>query len=134
MIRTAQLADLPRILDIYAHARRFMAETGNAVQWGNSYPPESVVRADIASGGLYVLEEDEGIHAVLVASAGQLGVKNAAVMYPVRIAVSGRAVTPGGAVELCSILGREETLFRLKAGILALTAERTIRNEEEDDF
>ena len=78
--------------------------------------------------------EDEGIHAVLVAIAGQLGVKNAAVMYPVRIAVSGRAVTPGGAVELCSILGREETLFRLKAGILALTAERTIRNEEEDDF
>ena len=71
---------------------------------------------------------------MLVAIAGQLGVKNAAVMYPVRIAVSGRAVTPGGAVELCSILGREETLFRLKAGILALTAERTIRNEEEDDF
>ena len=64
MIRTAQLTDLPRILDIYAHARRFMAETGNAVQWGNSYPPESVVRADIASGGLYVLEEDKGIHAV----------------------------------------------------------------------
>ena len=134
MIRPARLADLPRILDIYAHARRFMAETGNAVQWGNSYPPESVVRADISSGGLYVLEEDEGIHAVLVAIAEQMGVKNAAVMYPVRIAVSGRAVTPGGAVELCSILGREETLFRLKAGILALTAERTIRNEEEDDF
>ena len=64
MIRTARLTDLPRILDIYAHARRFMAETGNAVQWGNRYPPESVVRADIASGGLYVLEEDEGIHAV----------------------------------------------------------------------
>ena len=36
MIRTAQLTDLPRILDIYAHARRFMAETDNAVQWGNS--------------------------------------------------------------------------------------------------
>ena len=64
MIRTARLADLPRILDIYAHARRFMAETGNAVQWGDSYSPESVVRADISSGGLYVVEEDEGIHAV----------------------------------------------------------------------
>ena len=46
--------------------------------------------------------------------------KNAKVMWPVRIAVSGRAVTPGGAVEICRILGREETLRRIDAGIAKL--------------
>ena len=49
-----------------------------------------------------------------------LEVKNAKVMWPVRIAVSGRAVTPGGAVEICRILGRDETLRRIDAGIAKL--------------
>jgi glutamyl-tRNA synthetase len=43
--------------------------------------------------------------------------KTDALLWPVRIAVSGRLVTPGGAVELCHILGREETLRRLRDGI-----------------
>ena len=38
-------------------------------------------------------------------------------MWPVRIAASGEAVTPGGAVEICHILGRDETLRRLRIGI-----------------
>lgn len=43
--------------------------------------------------------------------------KNALVMWPVRIAAAGQMVTPGGAVEICHILGREETLRRLKLGL-----------------
>lgn len=43
--------------------------------------------------------------------------KNALVMWPVRIAAAGQMVTPGGAVEICHILGREETLRRLKIGL-----------------
>ena len=38
-------------------------------------------------------------------------------MWPVRIAASGRLVTPGGAVEICHILGREETIRRLRLGL-----------------
>jgi len=38
-------------------------------------------------------------------------------MWPIRIAVTGKAVTPGGAVEICFILGRDETLRRINAGI-----------------
>ena len=59
----------------------------------------------------------EALHDELVALAEKLGVKNATLMWPVRIAISGRAVTPGGAVEICSILGRDETLRRVRAGI-----------------
>ena len=59
----------------------------------------------------------ETIHSSLVSLAESLGVKNATLMWPVRIAVAGKLVTPGGAVELCHILGREETVRRLKKGI-----------------
>ncbi len=62
----------------------------------------------------------DAIHDTLFPLAGALGVKNATLLWPVRIAVSGRAVTPGGAVELCHILGKEETLRRLKAGLARL--------------
>ena len=41
-------------------------------------------------------------------------------MWPVRTALSGKAVTPGGAVELCHILGNEETLRRVRLGMAQL--------------
>lgn len=62
-VRKAVEADYPRILDIYAHAREFMAKTGNPNQWGTNYPPEAMLRADIPAGNLYVVEDQE-IHGV----------------------------------------------------------------------
>ena len=56
---------------------------------------------------------DEQILAAMTALAAELEVKNAKVMWPVRIAAAGKAVTPGGAVEICRILGKDETLRRL---------------------
>ena len=35
----------------------------------------------------------------------------------IRIAAAGKLVTPGGAVEICAILGKEETLRRLRSGL-----------------
>lgn len=55
----------------------------------------------------------ESIHDLLIGYAEESGRKNATVMWPLRIAVSGKAVTPGGAVELCHILGQAETLRRI---------------------
>lgn len=62
----------------------------------------------------------DSIHDCLISFAKELGVKNATLMWPVRIAVSGRKVTPGGAVELCWILGKDETLTRLRSGLALL--------------
>ncbi|MBQ6206539.1 MAG: glutamate--tRNA ligase, partial [Oscillospiraceae bacterium] len=64
----------------------------------------------------------ESVHDALFPLAAALGVKNATLLWPVRIAASGKAVTPGGAVEICWILGKEETLRRLKAGLEKLSA------------
>ncbi len=61
--------------------------------------------------------DDEHILAVLTGLAEEQGVKNAKVMWPVRIAAAGKAVTPGGAVEICRILGKAECLRRLRAGL-----------------
>ena len=61
--------------------------------------------------------DDEHILDCMVKLAEEQGVKNAKIMWPVRIAAAGKAVTPGGAVEICRILGKEETLRRLQIGL-----------------
>ena len=47
MFRGAVRADLPRILDIYARAREFMAKNGNPTQWGDNYPSPQHLEEDI---------------------------------------------------------------------------------------
>ncbi len=59
----------------------------------------------------------DAIHDVLMGLATQLELKNGRILWPVRTALSGKAVTPGGAVELCHILGKEETIRRIKVGM-----------------
>lgn len=61
-IRKASMEDLPRIEEIYAYARRFMAQTGNPNQWGNKTPPTAQLVVDIQKGDLFVAEDEKGIH------------------------------------------------------------------------
>ena len=62
----------------------------------------------------------DAIHDALIGLAEKLELKNGRIMWPVRTALSGKAVTPGGAVELCHILGRDEALSRIRKGITQL--------------
>ncbi len=63
----------------------------------------------------------DAIHDALVALAEKLELKNGRIMWPVRTALSGKPVTPGGAVELCQLLGKEEALTRIQKGIAQLS-------------
>ena len=54
MIRGARRSDLEQILEIYAHARKAMADSGNPTQWGDSYPPQEMLEEDIDSNRLNV--------------------------------------------------------------------------------
>ena len=63
---------------------------------------------------------DEELLDIMNALTERMGVKKSVVMWPVRIAAAGKAVTPGGAVEICRILGKEETLRRLHTGLQKL--------------
>ncbi len=58
-IRPSQASDLERMLEIYSHARQFMAEHGNPHQWGpRNWPPVKLLREDIASSHSYVCLND----------------------------------------------------------------------------
>lgn len=70
--------------------------------------------------GLETWDKDS-VSSCLISLAERLGVKNALVMWPVRIAISGTAVTPGGAVEILLLLGRDESLLRIAHGRQRLT-------------
>ena len=63
-IRNAEHSDLERILEIYRYAQEFMIQTGNATQWGRSYPEEALIRRDIAQNACKVIYDEMGIHGV----------------------------------------------------------------------
>lgn len=64
---------------------------------------------------------EQSIHDALFALIEKLGVKNGWLLWPVRVAVSGKQFTPGGGVEICAILGKEDSLARIRKGIELLS-------------
>ena len=119
--RCEKLTDIPEKVDFFdqlpAYGREFYVNKKSKTN--------EEVSARMLEAAIPVLEAlpewtDEAIHDALVNLAAQLEVKNATLMWPVRIAAAGKLVTPGGAVEICAILGREETLKRLRSGLAML--------------
>ena len=64
---------------------------------------------------------EQTIHDRVMEAIAAAGLKNGAVLWPLRIAISGQASTPGGAFEIAALLGREETLRRLDDGLRRLS-------------
>lgn len=62
----------------------------------------------------------QALHDILLQTAEAQGMKNGTLLWPVRIALSGKAVTPGGAIEILVLLGKTESLRRLNAGLKKL--------------
>jgi glutamyl-tRNA synthetase, bacterial family len=65
---------------------------------------------------LEVFDKDT-IHEALFALIEKMEVKNGYILWPLRVAVSGKEFTPGGGVELAAILGKEETIKRIKIAL-----------------
>ena len=116
--RTTKLTDIPEKIAFFAHQpdydKELFVNKKSKTTLENS---PSLLKAGIeALKGLTEWNHDS-IHDCLMNLAVTLGVKNGTAMWPVRIAASGMAVTPGGAVEILDILGREESLKRLYDGL-----------------
>lgn len=60
---------------------------------------------------------NDALYETLLAFVSEKGYKNGYVMWPIRTAVSGKQMTPGGATELMELLGKEESLTRIRAAI-----------------
>ncbi len=65
---------------------------------------------------------NENLFAALKELAAIHELKNGQILYPLRIALSGKETTAGGATEIASILGKEETIFRIKEALKKLEA------------
>ena len=59
----------------------------------------------------------DGLHECLFGLVAEMCVKNGYVLWPVRVAISGKQFTPGGALEIADIIGREDTLSRMRLSI-----------------
>ena len=116
--RTEVLTDIPEKLDFFDE----LPEYDTALYVHKKSKTDEAGSLETLRAMLPVLEalpewNDESILAAMTGMAEKCGCKNAKVMWPVRIAAAGKAVTPGGAVEICRILGRDETLRRIRIGI-----------------
>ena len=77
---------------------------------------------EVLSDVLPILEaqsdySNDALYATLCKYVEEKGCKNGYVMWPIRTAVSGKQMTPGGATELMEVLGKEESIARIKKGI-----------------
>ncbi len=116
--RTEVLTDIPEKVDFFDTLPEYSTEL---FVHKKSKSDEASAK-DVLERILPVFEglsdwNDESIMNAMVTLAEELGAKNAKVMWPVRIAAAGKAVTPGGAVEICRILGRGETLRRINIAL-----------------
>lgn len=113
--RTEVLTDIPEKLDFFDTLPEYDAELFVHKKSKSSKESALKVLGEIIPAFEALPEwTDELLLPAMTGLAERMEVKNSVVMWPVRIAAAGKAVTPGGAVEICCILGREETLRRLR--------------------
>jgi glutamyl-tRNA synthetase len=119
--RTEVLTDIPEKLDFFDVLPEYDASLFVHQKSKSSTESAKAVLEDIIPQ-FEALDSwtDENLLGIMNALTERMGVKKSVVMWPVRIATAGKAVTPGGAVEICRILGKEETLRRLRIGLQKL--------------
>ncbi|MCR5525956.1 MAG: glutamate--tRNA ligase [Lachnospiraceae bacterium] len=65
---------------------------------------------------------NDALYALIKEYVAKKGCKNGQALWPLRTAVSGKQMTPGGATELMEVLGKDETIARVNAAIAKLEA------------
>ena len=119
--RCEVLEDIPPQLDFFDAVLPFDAELYRNKKQKTT--PESAKEALEALLPVLEAQADwsrDAIFDVCKAKAEELGKKNGWLLYPLGIALSGKARTPGGGTDLAAMLGKEETLARLRAALAAL--------------
>ena len=122
-VRTEKLTDIPEMVaffadvpdydvDLYTHAKSKSDPTTSLTVLKGVLP----LLADIKTF------DNDNLFLMLKQFGKENGLKTGTVMWPIRTALSGVPTTPGGATALAEILGREETLRRVEAGIAKMEA------------
>lgn len=120
--RTELFTDIPEMIDFIDA----LPEYDTAMYCHKKMKTNEETSLEALKAALPVLEAldewtEEAIHKALFDLIAKLEVKNGWLLWPVRTAVSGKQFTPGGGVELCHLLGKDETLSRIRRGIEKLS-------------
>ncbi len=120
--RTELLTDIPPQVDFID----ILPDYDNDLFFNKKMKTSPETALDALNNILPVLTELEDfsettIHEALFALIEKMGVKNGYILWPLRVAVSGKAMTPGGGVELCAVLGKDDVLSRIKTALQKLS-------------
>ncbi|MGJ4848924.1 glutamate--tRNA ligase [Bacillota bacterium Meth-B3] len=121
--RTEVLGQIPGMVDFLAQMPSF----DTALYTHKKMKTDPAVALDSLRKLRPVIEgvadfSEAGIHAAVTAAIEQFQMKTGQALWPLRIAISGKASTPGGAIEIAYLLGKAETLKRLDRAIAQLEA------------
>ncbi|MBQ6692042.1 MAG: glutamate--tRNA ligase, partial [Clostridia bacterium] len=121
--RTEVFTQLPEMVDFLAKLDEEYSIDLFTNKKSKTNPEVSKAVLETVIPALKALPEwtEEAVHTLLLSMAAEQGMKNGTLLWPVRIAMAGRQVTPGGAIEIAVLLGREEALRRLELGLKKLS-------------
>lgn len=121
-VRANTLVEIPEMLDFFD---AFSTDYSPELYRNKKMKTDPAIALESLKAAYDVLKDvtdwnQENIHEMLLALPKKMERKNGQVLFPVRLAVTGKQTTPGGAIEIADILGKEETLRRLEASIQML--------------
>ncbi|WP_461246232.1 glutamate--tRNA ligase [Treponema sp. R6D11] len=120
-VRLERLADIPEQIDFLADMPDYEIDLYNHKKMKTN--PEMAKPVIEKCYEVLKNENDysfQNLHDKLIALVEELGLKNGQVLFPLRVALSGKSFTPGGGIEIASILGKDETLRRLEIALQKL--------------
>jgi glutamyl-tRNA synthetase len=120
--RTEAFSDIPAMVDFFES----LPDYDISLYEHKKMKTDAAVSLTALKAALPVLEkaetwENDALYAALTGLAGEMGMKNSQILWPVRTALSGKAATPGGATELAELLGKGESVRRILKGIEKLS-------------
>jgi len=121
-IRTENLSEIPDLVAFFVDLPSYESDLF-VHQKSKSTLESSQLVLRQAQPLLASLDEwtNESLFALLKAFAQEQGLKVGTVMWPIRTALSGQETSPGGATELAALLGKDETLRRIRLGLEKLS-------------
>ncbi len=116
--RVSKLCEIPDLIDFFGELTKYDTELFvNKKSKTNKEISENVLEKIKTELETLEIWDYDSLHDLLIDYAKKNELKNGTVMWPVRIAISGKAMTPGGAIEILEILGKEESLDRIEKAI-----------------
>ncbi len=120
--RIETLVDIKDIIDFFEELPEYDIEMYSHKKMKTDAQSSLVVLQDLLPRFEELNEYSEAnIEAVIMSYIAEKGIKNGQGLWPVRTAVSGKQSTPGGAYEIMSILGKDESIRRIKTAIEKLS-------------